>query len=151
MILTLEEAAAVGPVVACSGGFDPLHVGHLYYLQEAKGWAIHAGAQLLVIVNGDEYLRRKKGTVVMPWRDRAEIIDAIEWVDIVVGWWDGDTVDKALQALRPKAFLKGGDKGSAEEIPEHQTCRELGIELVVGIGGAKVRSSSDLQKYGRIA
>ena len=72
-------------VIAVSGGFDPIHVGHLRMMQDA---AQHG--KLLVIVNSDDWLLRKKGYVFMPWEERAELIGAYDFVDHVVMAKDED-------------------------------------------------------------
>ena len=144
MILTIEEAAALRStvaLVATSGGFDPLHVGHLRCLREAAD----LGAALLVVVNGDEYLLRKKGHLVMPLADRMEIMDSVRWVDYVVGFQDtSDTVCHALRAIRPQIFAKGITLTDPRLLPEWQVCREIGCKVVLDVGGPKIRSSSSL-------
>lgn len=73
------------PLVASSGGFDPLHVGHLRCIRGAA----KLGKTLIVIVNGDGFLMRKKRYQFMSVEDRMEIIDGIKGVDFVVSWDDG--------------------------------------------------------------
>ena len=126
-------------IVAVSGGFDPIHVGHLRMLEEA---AMHGS--LTVIINSDDWLRRKKGYVFMPWEERAEIISAFSCVDNVVEAKDDDrTVCETLKEIRPDIFANGGDRG-ATNTPESVLCEELGIEMIYNVGGGKVRSSSHL-------
>jgi cytidyltransferase-like protein len=130
-------------VVAVSGGFDPLHVGHARMFQEAKA----LGDELVVILNNDNWLRKKKGFVFMPQKERMEMIQAIKGVDRVVCTEHApETIDMsvcdALRAVRPDIFANGGDR-FADNIPEAIVCRELGIETVFNIGhGGKVQSSS---------
>lgn len=124
-------------VVAVSGGFDPFHVGHLRYLEEAA----RLGRWLVVIVNGDEFLLRKKGYCLMPLQDRVAIVGALRMVDRVVEAIDEDqTVCRTLEMVHPDIFVNGGDRRSEEDIPEAETCRRLGIRLVTG-AGPKVSSS----------
>ena len=125
--------------VAVSGGFDPLHVGHIRYLKDAR----RQGSVLVVIVNGDRFLERKKGKPFMPLWDRMEIINSLWCVDYVCPW-EEDTVDGVLKIIKPCAFAKGGDRTGPENIPEWDTCKELGIRIITGVGGGKERSSSEL-------
>lgn len=125
--------------VAVSGGFDPIHVGHLRMLQEAAKLG-----SLTVIINSDNWLKRKKGYVFMTWEERAEIISAFECVDNVVEALDDDkTVCESLKVLKPDIFANGGDRVSTNT-PESKICKELGIEMAYNVGGDKVRSSSNL-------
>jgi len=134
-------------VVAVSGGFDPLHVGHVRMIQAAA----KLGTRLVVIVNGDEFLVRKKGYAFMQQAERIEILRALRDVDEVVAAVDPDqTVRETLRLVKPHVFANGGDRREAEDIPEAAVCRELGIEMVFNVGGGKVQSSSDLvQRSGR--
>lgn len=126
-------------IVVVSGGFDPIHVGHLRMMKEA---AEHG--KLTVVINSDAWLKRKKGYVFMPWEERAELISALSCVDKVIEAKDDDrTVCETLKELRPDIFANGGDRG-VNTTPEAKLCEELGIELMWSIGGAKVRSSSKL-------
>ncbi|MCK9355808.1 MAG: adenylyltransferase/cytidyltransferase family protein, partial [Dehalococcoidia bacterium] len=114
-------------IVAVSGGFDPLHVGHVRMMQAAAA----LGTKLVVIVNGDEFLKRKKGFVFMPLAERMEMVRAIRGVDEVVAAVDTDqTVCETLRLVKPHVFANGGDRKDAAGIPEAGVCRELGIEMV---------------------
>lgn len=142
MIVTPEQARALcvhSYTIAASGGFDPLHVGHVRYLKDAR----RHGSTLVVIVNGDGFLERKKGRAFMPLADRMEIVNALACVDYVCAW-EADTVEGALEILRPRAFAKGGDRTGPENIPEWETCQRLGIRVILGAGGGKERSSSEM-------
>ena len=126
--------------VAISGAFDPIHVGHVRYIREAA----KLGDRLVVILNGDDYLLRKKGFVFRPFEDRKEILQNIKGVDEVIASIDGDqTVRKTLKLLKPDIFAKGGDT-VPENIPEANTCRKIGCKLVTNVGGGQIRSDSDL-------
>ena len=130
-------------LVAVSGGFDPIHIGHVRMIQEARSM----GDELVVILNNDNWLMKKKGFVFMPEAERKEIIEAITGVDRVVltthSVDDADTsVCNALREIHPDVFANGGDR-FADNIPEAILAKELGIELVFGVGrGGKVQSSS---------
>jgi D-beta-D-heptose 7-phosphate kinase/D-beta-D-heptose 1-phosphate adenosyltransferase len=126
--------------VMISGGFDPIHVGHVRMIQQA---ARH-GDGLYVVLNSDDWLMRKKGYVFMPWEERCEIIQAIEGVMSVIPVDDSDeTVCAALRSVKPAYFANGGDRKS-DNTPEVQVCKELDIEMLWNIGGGKIQSSSDL-------
>ena len=129
----------MGFTVVASGYFDPLHKGHLEYLQEAK----KLGDRLIVIVNNDVQTALKKGKSFIPQDQRVAIIKSLSFVDEVFLSIDTDaSVCKSLSVLRPDIFAKGGDR-NVGEIPEGQICRDLGIKLVDGLG-AKIESSSRL-------
>jgi D-beta-D-heptose 7-phosphate kinase/D-beta-D-heptose 1-phosphate adenosyltransferase len=134
-------------IVATSGGYDPLHVGHIECLEKSK--SIAGNDKLIVIVNTDEFLMRKKGFAFMPLKERLIIVASIKYVDEVIVCIDDDqTVCKTLRMLKEthniEAFTKGGDR-SAAEIPEAAICRELNIQIIDGLG-EKIQSSSDLVK-----
>tara|TARA_Y100000310_G_scaffold117161_1_gene115895 strand:+ start:3639 stop:4037 length:399 start_codon:yes stop_codon:yes gene_type:complete len=126
-------------VVAVSGYFDPLHVGHLEYL----ALAAQLGDKLVVIVNNDEQANLKKGRSFMKEEDRVAIIKALRCVDEAFLSIDKErSVCESIRALQPDIFANGGDR-TTEEVPETKVCRELGIEIVDNLG-AKIRSSSNL-------
>ena len=131
-------------VVIVSGYFDPLHVGHLEYLQMAS----QLGDKLLVIINNDEQAILKKGESFMSEKDRMEIVFALECVDEVLISCDTDaSVCKSIELaaqFKPMAdliFAKGGDRNFGE-VPEVDVCEKLGIEMVDSLG-EKIRSSSE--------
>ncbi len=130
-------------VVAVSGGFDPLHIGHVRLFKAA----LALGDKLVVIVNNDNWLKDKKGFVFMPERERAELIQAFPFVDAVVltnhKKHDPDkSVCRTLEKLRPAIFANGGDRFKSN-IPEVALCKKLGIKSVFNVGkGGKVQSSS---------
>ncbi len=124
-------------IVAASGYFDPIHIGHIEYLKKAK----ELGDKLIVIVNNDKQTIMKKGKEFMPFNERVEIIKSLKFVDMVFGSIDEDqSVCKSLEAIKPHIFAKGGDRFS-HEIPEAKICKELGIEIIDGLGN-KIQSSS---------
>lgn len=133
-------------VVAVSGGMDPVHKGHVRLFKEAKA----LGDYLVVILNNDNWLLKKKGFTFMDQDERKEIIESIRYVDEVVLTNhvidDGDSsVCVELAKLKPDVFANGGDRKS-DNIPEYGLCNELGIEMVFNVGGEKIQSSSDLVK-----
>lgn len=131
--------------VAVSGGFDPLHVGHVRMFKEAR----KLGDKLVVILNNDNWLKNKKGFAFMPQEERKEIIESFSFVDKVVitdhKKNDPDmSVCRALAKVKPAIFGNGGDrKPSGDPVPEVALCKKLGIRTVYNIGaGGKVQSSS---------
>lgn len=141
----LERCRVIWDIVVTSGGFDPLHVGHVRCLQESRGVGKKVGPILIVIVNGDGFLERKKGKPFMSHDERMEIIAALSGVDVVVGWDDGSqTVTGAIEKIRPDYFTKGGDRDSSKNVPEFDMCKKVGCEVVFNVGGGKIQSSSDL-------
>lgn len=134
-------------VVMVSGGFDPVHIGHVRLFNEAK----KLGDELVVVINNDHWLRLKKGYVFMPEHERKEIIEAFEAVDrVVLSSHKKDTKDISiindLKIIRPHVFAKGGDRNMGN-IPEVDICKEIGCEIVCDVGfGGKVQSSSGLVK-----
>jgi D-beta-D-heptose 7-phosphate kinase/D-beta-D-heptose 1-phosphate adenosyltransferase len=126
-------------LIAVSGGFDPVHMGHVKMIQEAS-----SHGDVLIILNSDEWLQRKKGYVFMPWNERAYILGNIKGVTIVTNVDDADnTVCHALSRHRPDAFANGGDR-KTDNTPEMALCSKLGIELLWNVGGGKIQSSSEL-------
>lgn len=125
--------------IAISGGFDPIHVGHLDLIEAA---AKHG--RVMVILNSDAWLIRKKGYAFMRWEDRRRLLLAMKSVHSVVSVDDADgTVCKALVQFKPDYFANGGDRTS-ENTPELNVCCDYMIRPLFGIGGGKVESSSKL-------
>ena len=126
-----------------SGGFDPLHVGHVRCILGTTEMADNDGGYVVVIVNGDGFLERKKGKPFMRAQERAEIIAGLRGVDAAIIWDDGSqTVIGAIKALKPTFFTKGGDRAAPKDIPEWDICREIGCKVIFNVGGGKVQSSS---------
>jgi len=127
--------------VVASGYFDPLHVGHVEYLELAK----KLGDKLIVIINNDEQSILKNGSVFMPQEERMAVVKALKPVDEVILSIDKDkTVCKTLELIKPNIFAKGGDRFS-NEIPEAEICKKNNIQIVDGLG-AKVQASSLLRE-----
>jgi cytidyltransferase-like protein len=131
-------------VVAVSGYFDPLHVGHVEFFQLAK----ELGSKLIVIINNNQQAKIKKGSFFMDEKDRMEIVAALRHVDEVFLSIDSDgSVCKSLEAIKPDIFANGGDR-SLEEIPETSVMKKYNIKMVDGLGD-KIRSSSDVTGIGK--
>lgn len=130
-------------VVAVSGSFDPVHIGHARMFKEAR----ELGDKLVVILNNDNWLRKKKGSVFMPQKERAELIKHFRWVDdIVISKHKKNPKDMSvcveLKKIKPDIFANGGDR-IRKNIPEVALCKKLGIEMVFSVGkGGKIQSSS---------
>ncbi len=129
--------------VAISGAFDPIHIGQLRYIREAA----KLGDKLVVILNSDDFLLRKKGFIFRPYAERKEIMESIKGVDEVIASIDDDqTVSKTLEMLKPDIFAKGGQRTGPANIPEAETCKKIGCKLVVHVGGDQVHSNGELAK-----
>jgi cytidyltransferase-like protein len=125
--------------VCVSGGFDPVHIGHLRMIQEAAQYG-----EVIVIVNSDEWLMRKKGYIFMPFKERCEILQGFTGVRETVAVEDNDnTVCEALRRLKPTYFANGGDR-KTDNTPEMEVCNQMGTQLLWNIGGGKIQSSSTL-------
>lgn len=126
-------------VVAISGYFDPIHVGHLEYINMAK----KLGDKLVVIVNNNYQCELKKGKPFMDEKDRVTIVSNLKNVDEVFLSIDKDkTVCASLEKIKPDIFANGGDRKNYE-IPESIICKKYDIKIIDGLGD-KIRSSSDL-------
>ena len=126
-------------VVAISGYFDPIHVGHIEYINMAK----KLGDKLVVIVNNNYQCELKKGKPFMDEKDRVTIVSNLKNVDEVFLSIDKDkTVCASLEKIRPDIFANGGDRKNYE-IPESVICKKYDIKIIDGLGD-KIRSSSDL-------
>ena len=125
-------------MIMVSGGFDPPHIGHVRMFREAAKWG-----DVVVAINSDDWLMRKKGYVFMPWEERAEIIREFASVTVVTHFDDSDnTACDAIKKFTPDAFANGGDR-KKENTPEMDLCDDLGVQMLWGIGGKdKPQSSS---------
>ena len=131
-------------IVAVSGGFDPVHIGHIRMFEAAR----KLGNKLIVILNCDKWLIKKKGYVLMKEKDRKEILQVIRYVDEVILTSHPSnpkdmSVCRELASIRPDIFANGGDR-KAGNIPEYELCKKYGIKMIFNVGGGKVRSSSTL-------
>jgi len=127
-----------------SGGMDPIHIGHVRLIQEAK----KLGDKLVVVLNNDNWLKKKKVHIFMHQKERKEIIESIEGVDEVIVTNHPKnpkdmSVVRELLKIKPDIFANGGDRKSAKDIPEAEACRRVGCKMVFDVGhGGKVQSSS---------
>lgn len=125
--------------ICLSGGFDPLHKGHVDMISDAATYG-----KVIIILNSDAWLARKKGYVFQDWEHRYRILAALRDVYRVVSVKDEDgSVCEALRRLKPDYFANGGDRKDGID-HENAVCEELGIEVLFGIGGEKTSSSSEL-------
>jgi D-beta-D-heptose 7-phosphate kinase/D-beta-D-heptose 1-phosphate adenosyltransferase len=132
-------------IVLVTGGFDPLHSGHIAYFKSAS----QLGDELWVALNSDAWLARKKGRSFMPIKERASIVEELACVkQVITGFNDDD--DSACDAIRwakligarKIVFANGGDRGS-ENTPEQQAYSEDStVEFVFGVGGTDKKNSS---------
>lgn len=133
-------------VVICSGGFDPIHSGHIAYFRAAK----NLGDILVVGVNSDDWLTRKKGKPFMPLQERLDIIQAIKYVDYTMKFRDDDDSARLLihnaKLMWPSAeiiFANGGDRNASN----NREADIEGVTFVFGVGGShKTNSSSEILK-----
>lgn len=143
-IISLEELVSMrdklGTIVLTSGGFDPIHPGHISCITASK----QHGDTLVVVVNGDSFLRTKKGKPFQDLMTRCMIVSAIRGVDYVAPFEieNDPTVIKALDAIKPHVFTKGGDRVDCETIPEWEICKKNNIKIITGVGLDKKWSSS---------
>ena len=114
-----------------SGGFDPVHIGHIRMIREASQYG-----DVIVVANSDEWLYRKKGFNFMTFKHRAEILESIKGVKVVSSVDDSDgSVCEAIRRIKPTYFANGGDRND-KNTPEKELCEELGIEMLWGVGGS---------------
>lgn len=143
-IVDLDEFARLRPkldrVVATSGGFDPIHPGHISNIIQSKRY----GDTLVVIVNGDQFLTTKKGRPFQNLETRSLIVSGIAGVDYVIPFEikNDSTVNKALEIIKPDFFTKGGDRVDKASLPEWEICKKHKIKIIFGVGDDKQWSSS---------
>lgn len=131
-------------IVIATGGFDPIHSGHIAYLNEAK----KLGDFLIVGLNSDHWLQRKKGKFLLSFNERFCILSHLKMVDFVINFDDSDNSAKnailKVRSANPNAqiiFANGGDRTS-ENIPE-MSLNDDNLEFIFGVGGNfKMNSSS---------
>ena len=137
-------------VIVLSGGFDPVHKGNLRMFREAS----NLGHQVIVGLNSDKWLTRKKGKPFMEFEERKEILEGFKYVNQVISFNDND--DTAIDLIKrvndmyekPDTkiyFANGGDRGK-NNVPEVKICKYLDVTMLWGVGGGKIQSSSWLIK-----
>jgi len=127
-----------------TGGFDPIHSGHISYFKRAKDLSNY----LVVGLNTEEWLTRKKGQYFQSWKERAEIIRHLDMVDAVISYDDSDEsscegIAKCLDIAQTVIFCNGGDRGKTNtpELVKYEN--DARVEFKFGIGGDdKMNSSS---------
>ena len=129
-------------LIVVSGGFDPIHSGHIAYFKSSKSH----GDKLIVALNSDAWLEKKKGKFFMPFHERKSIVEAIKYVDEVISFEDDDkgSCINALEAIKKSYpdeeiyFANGGDR-DGKNIPEMSV---LGIKFLFSVGGGDKKNSS---------
>jgi len=136
-------------IVMVSGGFDPIHIGHIRYINEAK----KLGDYLVVVINNDNWFDVKGKPVFMHDKERKEIIESLGSVDeVIISKHKKGTKDisvcEEIKIIKPHIFANGGDrKPNWDPVPEVGVCGDLGIKMIYNVGrGGKIRSSSDMLK-----
>ena len=130
-------------VVIVSGGFDPIHSGHIEHFKEAK----KLGDILIVGLNSDEWLTRKKGKPFMPIEERMSVIRELRMVDSAVAFNDDnnssiDLIKKALVLFDDVLFANGGDR-TQDNIPEiDEFDKDPRVQFAFGVGGSHKQNSS---------
>tara|TARA_R110001583_G_scaffold15109_2_gene62569 strand:+ start:755 stop:1270 length:516 start_codon:yes stop_codon:yes gene_type:complete len=155
-------------IIVLSGGFDPVHKGHLRMFREAS----NLGHQVIIGLNSDEWLTRKKGKPFMEFEERKEILEGFSYVNQVLPFDDSDdTANDLIKRVNtiynseahdhnysdlPQQgmmdyyqiyFANGGDRTS-KNVPEMSVCKDLDVTMLWGIGGGKIQSSSWLTSGG---
>gem|GEM_PF-499742 len=122
-------------VVAVSGAFDPIHIGHIRLIKEAK----KLGDKLVVILNNDHWLENKKTHVFMHQKERKEILEAIKEVDeVILSSHPHNPKDLSVSAellkIKPDIFVKGGSQKKEKDVPEAEACKKIGCKIVFNVG-----------------
>ena len=149
----MDKSNWIKNVIILSGGFDPVHKGHIRMFREAA----NLGHQVIIGLNSDKWLTRKKGKPFMKWEERAEILESCKFVTQVLSMNDDD--DTASDIIKQVAklyqdqdmniyFANGGDRKRGN-VPELDVCKDLNVVMLWGVGGGKIQSSSWLTNGGR--
>ena len=135
-------------MIILSGGFDPIHKGHIRMFKEAS-----LNGMVVAGLKTDEWLIRKKGKFFVPFVERKEILESIKYIDLVKSFDDSDDtacnlihkIDNEFSDKYNIFFGNGGDRTN-QTTPEIKFCNDNNIDLIWGLGGGKIQSSSDLLK-----
>ena len=135
-------------MIILSGGFDPIHKGHVRMFKEAS-----LNGMVVAGLNSDQWLIRKKGKFFMPFVERKEILESIRYIDLVKSFDDSDdTACSLINKINNEYsenynifFGNGGDRTN-QTTPEIKFCNDNNIDLIWGLGGGKIQSSSELLK-----
>tara|TARA_B100001287_G_C22434584_1_gene413045 strand:+ start:249 stop:686 length:438 start_codon:yes stop_codon:yes gene_type:complete len=135
-------------MIILSGGFDPIHKGHVRMFKEAS-----LNGMVVAGLNSDQWLVRKKGKFFMPFVERKEILESIKYIDLVKSFDDSDdTACSLINNINNEYsdnynifFGNGGDRTN-QTTPEIKFCNDNNIDLIWGLGGGKIQSSSELLK-----
>ena len=131
-------------VVLVTGGFDPIHSGHISYFNSAKEFS----NRLIVGINSDEWLVRKKGQYFLPWKERAKIIGSLRMVDDVISYNDEDNssseaIEKCLKISKKVIFCNGGDRKNNNILEMDVFKNNPRVQFKFSVGGDdKINSSS---------
>ena len=131
-------------VVLVTGGFDPIHSGHISYFNNAKEFS----NRLIVGINSDEWLVRKKGQYFLPWKERAKIIGSLRMVDDVISYNDEDNssseaIEKCLKISKKVIFCNGGDRKNNNILEMDVFKNNPRVQFKFSVGGDdKINSSS---------
>ena len=140
-------------IIILSGGFDPVHKGHIRMFREAA----NLGAQVIVGLNSDDWLTRKKEKPFMSWDERAEILESCKFINQVLPFddWDdtaNDVIKKVCELYNGYDvniyFANGGDRKKGN-VPELDICKNLNVIMLWNVGGGKIQSSSWLINGGK--
>lgn len=130
-------------IVVLSGGFDPLHRGHIRLFKAAKSM----GYKIIVGLNSDKWLVKKKGQVFMNYAERAEILNAIQYIDEVMSFNDEDGTAMELlyriKTLYPECSIAFGNGGNTtpENVPEKTYCKAYKIDMLWNLGGGLIKKA----------
>ena len=140
-------------IIILSGGFDPVHKGHIWMFREAA----NLGSQVIVGLNSDEWLTRKKEKPFMDWNESAEILESCKFINQVLPFddWDDTANDLIKQVCKLYNgydvniyFANGGDRKKGN-VPELDVCKNLNVVMLWNVGGGKIQSSSWLINGGK--
>ena len=135
-------------MIILSGGFDPIHKGHVRMFKEAS-----LNGMVVAGLNSDQWLIRKKGKFFMPFVERKEILESIRYIDLVKSFDDSDDTARSLinkinneYSDNYNIFFGNGGDRTNQTTPEIKFCNDNNIDLIWGLGGGKIQSSSELLK-----